>query len=110
MSPPSVTSRDASPAMVSSAEDAYVSWTVDAATKGIHYDVSVDDAPWVAVSGPNLKKVPVPAADSRTIRSVWREPRQAHARPALRPGAGVRCGAEDVCGRGGGHHDVTPRR
>ena len=67
-SPPTVTSREASPALVSSGEDAYVSWTVDAATKRMNYDVSVDDAPWVAVSGPKLKQVPVAPADSRTIR------------------------------------------
>ena len=41
-----VQGRDARESTVSSGENVYITWTVDTATTGATYDISVDDGPW----------------------------------------------------------------
>jgi len=68
-SPSSRTTRDAAqPATVSSGEDAYITWTVDPKTRGMSYDISLDDGPWDPIAPSDLKEVPLSDAERKTLR------------------------------------------
>lgn len=68
--PANMSVRTAATATVSSGEDAYVTWTLDAATTGMTYDTSLDEGPWVPVVPADLIEVPRPAPDASKTRTV----------------------------------------
>lgn len=65
--PSGITIRDASPSStVSSGENAYLTWTVDATTTGMVYDFAADDGPWVEPI--DIQTIPLSQAEASTTR------------------------------------------